>query len=56
MFVSLASFLPSLVVVILQELTHPPDLGAAIYLREWYLSTATCPMIFLIIAVYKGLH
>ena len=56
MFVSLASFLTSLVVVILQELTHPPDYGAARYLREWYLSTATCPMIFLIIAVYRGLH
>lgn len=55
-FVCLASFLPCTVVFVLKKWTCPPEVSSSEYLREWYLPTSTCPMIFLIIAVYRGLH
>ena len=55
-FASLVSFLPTIVVIVMAKYTRPPEISASMYLREWFLSTVLCPVVFLIVAAYKGLH
>jgi hypothetical protein len=55
-FCCLATFLPSVLVIILKHWTRPDDVDYEEYLREWSLFGLAIPIFFMIVAILRGLY